>query len=870
MQINVFNISSNFIDNLFLWLQCKENLSDYTILLPNQQSANSLKQKFLQSNIVLPKIKKINDLEITDLRDLLPQNNHIDTCLQELWQIEVLGKIPSIFWLNNLIKNKCKFLHTNFSITLDFFSNFCDLENEQIKIDTINNIDDSDIADHRKISLDFIKKFYSTTKYQANKQNKMLAGSFYNLLCSTFCDLLDQYQLAKPLIIAGSSGSISATRQLIISTAKQQKGTFFAHGFIRVDNPKPTHPQYLLHQIIHKNTHITNIGDRSAKQEMLQNLFSDSSTDIDIDTNDFEIAECVNYYAEADFIRNKIKANPNKHIGIIVNNNDFHQILLAELNGFAIDNAVATNAGKHPFFVLLFLLHDLKNSKNCNAFTLLAILKHQLLTNFISREIIEQIEIKLLRQHLPAGDLKTFIDFFATKNNKELLELLPPLRQLQQSLPTTNDLIDFVKTIELLSKQSIDVLLDGNVEMLEFIFTAKQYQVNSDLEVLINTLSYFQGSKNNQATIKIVSRLEARLQNFDLLLVTNVNEGSFPEIQDGGMIGNKIKTELGINLNKKKFGQAAFDFCCYFQQKVCFSYSLKNKKENLKKSPFLLKLQILLKKSLHSNYKPAQIDLPYLPWQKPSVNCQFSEKQISQTDLYLLYKNPYAFYFKKILKLSSLQDIDPQYTELDIGKIVHSLLEKLPDKSQEIAVQDFIVNKDWHFFYQFSLKKTIDNFININQKLNKQYQFAKNICEDSVEFIFLDLIKVKCKIDRIAKSVNEIMVFDYKYAKNKSQDDFQLRIYDLALQSKQMKPTGCCFWFLKEENIDKAIINKIKDDNSKNSDKKNKNYDDICNTLSEFLQTDFPQFNCSTDIENYQDHFTRKEEWYGKSEYQEE
>ena len=80
-------------------------------------------------------------------------------------------------------------------------------------------------------------------------------------------------------------------------------------------------------------------------------------------------------------------------------------------------------------------------------------------------------------------------------------------------------------------------------------------------KIKIQVLRHFEKSKLD-SNVDILSPIEARLLNYDLIIVSSLNENDFPQIDNHGWIGAKIKKDLGVNKTLKKIGQNGFARSC--------------------------------------------------------------------------------------------------------------------------------------------------------------------------------------------------------------------------------------------------------------------------------------------------------------------
>jgi inactivated superfamily I helicase len=130
----------------------------------------------------LPKIKAIADISIHDFFDSFPKAQ-IQAIVDELSQTKVLSGFDYLFFLSQeIVKTKVFGENINFSqalnIALQLKNLFDEIERQEIDIESLYKIDDSDLAAHRQFTLEFLQKFYLRIKNSILKNNVILPISY--------------------------------------------------------------------------------------------------------------------------------------------------------------------------------------------------------------------------------------------------------------------------------------------------------------------------------------------------------------------------------------------------------------------------------------------------------------------------------------------------------------------------------------------------------------------------------------------------------------------------------------------------------------------------------------------------------------------
>ncbi len=913
-QNNIFNIplGENFLATFSEWFIKKFANKECTVIFSHQSCIDDFKQYIFSKTKFLPTIKAIDQLQIDDCHQLLNITQN-DEKIMLLKQHKVLSKISSLLRLVEIIKAQQIFKQNNknttyFKVALEFLEIFYALENEKIDLHQLNQLDDSNLAEHRLITLEFIKNFYCKTKHHNLKDNILFAESFANYLRITVSELIDKHCLATPLIIAGSSGSIDSTLQLIGSIAKQKQGHVVLYGLspeIFTEPVLPNHPQYFLHRILQthniKHSDVINISNsnNNLAEIVLQKLFLPAKQTItwqkDEKLADFlaikakndqlKIIECSNFFAESDFVCQKIIHNASKKIGIVVYDEKFLPFLTLHLQqkNIVFDNKIAQNAKNHPIFSFILLLYQIVN-ENFNTYTLSALLHHQLFN--IDKNLLHWLELFVFRQPLIAKNLNELVNFLSDniyeksfhhqkfcKDNQEkftpeiLENIIDFLQNLANNLPKEASLESYFNSFAKITKQNISDILNTNEDIKKFIeeLLVLNYQIQNldELKCVINSFSYFP-DKSNKSNITILSHLEARLLTFDILIITNVNESFLPQNQDGGLIGNKIKTDLNINLTQKRFGQSAFDFCSYFQQKqIFFTYSNTDSSGKINKiSPFLLKLRVLVQKlSSHllelifTKHRLTEPNLPYEPNKKPAVKVVnlYKPKQFSARDLYKLTENSYSFYIEKILKLNVLSNFD-NLNKISLAKqvfltdVVNNYFQNYVNYNQDLAKKlsfyfldsgNILLNKLW-------IEKILEN---IHQEISQNYKNHHFITKQQISFNHGNL-QFTDKIDLIIIDNKNYQLIKYN-TKSTSEKDMANILNYQHLFYTQNHPNNLA---------QKHVWNLINSNTKMKEEKNQKTLHDLNNLINEFMQDDY-LFTYQQSKLNHYKNFIRQQEW---------
>lgn len=836
---NIFNIPSqqDFFESLYSWLMQNffQEISDVKIFLPNHRSCREFQQVFLQKNqekaIVLPKIKAISDLSFEDFFDFLP-NSEAKDIIDELLEIKLISGVEYLFFLSQKIQKLEIFgsnidSNQNLNIAIQLQNLFDEIEKDEINLDILDEIDDSDLSLHRQVTLEFLKNFHVNMKNSLIKSDVMFASSYQNFIVNKFVQTLEKHGSKFPLIIAGSTGSLSAGKKLIKAISKQENGHVILHGLNQDSETfsQEYHPQFLLNELIEfleiKKTKVKNIHDEELQlsprarsnfisavmlpnQESLKWQNLETTLDIEEVTQDlkqnFQIIACKDELEEARIIALALEEgiSKNKKCVVITNNHKLAEFLKYELTRLSLNFNDSRNIGISNSKLINFILLVLELLESDFAsYELLATLKNPLFKNgkYHQSEILKDFEVKILRQDRTSLGLIGIKEKLKSENDDGLSKFFANFYDDLSEIincPKTTDLANYSKllitVIENLSTNKWHDLLEkeaAQIEIFEFFEKLKlqdEFKISKKnalltFKTLFSQISYFEKS-DAAAEIQVLSTIEARLINRDLVIIASLNEGDFPEIESENWLGKKIRKDLGVDKKLKKVGQNAYDFCNYLCNKsVILTRSLTRNNSPTICSPFLLKFETLCKKlevTLDSGEKYFEIlrninavESNKISRPNPKPLAEVRPKKLAVTDISKLLSDPYSIYAKRILRLKELQKIDYEPNYAEFGSFVHKALEefiKNPKKSEKFLEDSHKIFEEYFISTQAKLVwwPKFENIFNGFLEQEFSFENLQNYTEIPAKLV-INEVMIRGKIDRISLDENGFYrIFDYK------------------------------------------------------------------------------------------------------------
>lgn len=875
-QPNIYNIASNyhFFNTFFDWFSnnFSDKSSECMLLFANRRAVREF-EKYLKKNKNLskPKFKAISDINQEDFLSFFDQNQ-IKEIYDEIIAKNNIDNFNYLFFLTHEVLGSELFGDLSFAkafnISLQLKKLFDDINRSEVDLTSLDQIDDSDFSKHRQVTLEFLKKSYAKIKNSIIKNEIFSNVSYQNSIINNFSFAIEKYGISKPLLIVGSTGSLNYSKRLIAATLAQKNGYTILYGLDKnCENfQDETHYQHILNELFEyikvekqQVKEITNehfkVADESRlrfiselllpalkteewSQKKDQNYLEKISTDI---KNNFTLLEAKNEVEEARVIAIAAAQGlyENKKTAIIANNSEFVKLIKLELDKFNLEYNDARSldlSGSKLVNLFLLLLESVKN--NFNSANLLSILKHEWSKYIIDRNIIEEFEIKVLREQ------RTSLDFSGIENklnflkNEELNNFFSNFKndislflEGKNEITIKNLFENLALTVEKLSNKNFAELIalePAKEEIMALFGNIKKYEnfyinLRDSKEFFINLFSqiaYFEKS-DSSSLIQIISPIEARLLNFDRVIITSLNYGEFPEVETDNWLGKKIRSQLGVDFSLRKYGQNSYDFANYISApSVILTRSRIKGGATSIASPFILRFKILCEK-YQINFNNSQKYFEILEKLNEKTNQEFDKnvfsvplqyrpKKLSITDISKLIFDPYQIYAKKILQLEKLNKIDyePEYKEF--GSFIHKALEEFIISKK--AARDFIFDaqKIFHKYFIYEEAKLIwwvkfenilKNFIKENNSLNSKQDYV----EVAVEMVVKNIL-ISGKIDRISIDENgDVSVFDYKTGQMPTIKDVlsglqpQVVIYILAL----------CYGVIKNKELNNFKLEEI-------------------------------------------------------------
>lgn len=191
--------------------------------------------------------------------------------------------------------------------------------------------------------------------------------------------------------------------------------------------------------------------------------------------------------------------------------------------------------------------------------------------------------------------------------------------------------------------------------------------------------------------LAILGPLEARLQRFDVLILSGLNEGTWPaETPADPWMSRPMREAFGLPAPERRVGLAAHDVAqALCAPRVIMTRAVKADGTPTVPSRWLMRLEQVIKAAgLHDVWRGA--NAPWLAWArelshpahftaaKPPAPCPpvaARPRRLSVTQVETWMRDPYGIYAKCILGLEALPEPDQDASLADYGSLTHKALQ---------------------------------------------------------------------------------------------------------------------------------------------------------------------------------------------------
>lgn len=418
--------------------------------------------------------------------------------------------------------------------------------------------------------------------------------------------------------------------------------------------------------------------------------------------------------------------NTDKRIAIIITNESLKEVYINFLlrHNLEFNDIIGSTLGTSAIAQLIFSVGRILYNK-FSLEKVFILLKNPLLYC----EHATKLEQLLRRKNRFAKNWQEILELVKNNNNKELLSWLENIsRNLAPAINTDfrTSLENTIKVAENLCQNlwygNIAVYLSKALTRLLKLhelqtpdLNNRDYMVNFPdiLKQLIENIRFFEPT-NNSANILICRPQDAMLSKFDLVILPDFNENSWPTpISTSPWLNKKIPKNPQVHLESLKSQMYLYYFYSLLHNDLVIITRAKKQGSDAEKLPsnYIAKLE-LCGATLHPEIDLGTSGMPK-NWQHDEFQTQEISNQVrnavsllnnpfpnelSATDIEILIRNPYSFYAKKILKLRKQDNIAALPKISEFGSFIHKTIEqysKSYDKRLDNKFQHLInIGKD--------------------------------------------------------------------------------------------------------------------------------------------------------------------------------
>lgn len=742
-----------FAKTLATWVlseygQSAAALTRMLILLPNRRACRTLREAFLEASggkpILLPRIQPIGDIDEGALFAYHDANiSDIPPPMAATRRLFLLMRLVMRF--QHKQEHAAYSYDQAVSLARQLAQFIDDAAREGITLDRLQHLVPEELARHWQETLEFLNII-------SRHWPEILAGEgaidpveHRNRLLLATAKAWIKYPPDYPIIAAGSTGSQPATAALISAIARLPEGRVILPALDTTmpesewDDVSCTHPQYGLKQLLgamecrRAQVKILAESSSSPRVEILKALlqppaatakWSASQLPLKKGLSGMQFMVADTLLDEARMIAialREVLEIPKKTAALITPDRTLARMVAAQMQrfGVSIDDSAGQLLRNSPPAAFMRLVIEVASSKAAPS-SLLALLRHPLAAAGFEpaecRRLSRELEIQLLRGTRHAPGLKPLLEI-ATRELPQLKPLLSSLTHIMQPLDTLHEqknvplaqlITTHISCAEALAsmpgENGADRLWSGEAGNALAAFIA-DILAHGDILDAIDPASYAGLFNSLLSTeihrprhglhprLHILSPIEARLQQFDKVILGGLNEDVWPSptMADPWM-SRPMRADFGLPSPERVIGQSAHDlFMLCASGEVLLSRAAKTEGTPTVPSRWLLRLETLVRGldehvwqqlNITSYYAQgkAQLDAPVAieplkrPMPKPPLEARPRKLRVTAIDNWL--REPYMIYAQYILRLDMLKPLDEEPDAADFGTQVHKAIEQ--------------------------------------------------------------------------------------------------------------------------------------------------------------------------------------------------
>ncbi len=723
-------------------------LADVLFLLPNRRACKSLQEAFVRQQglqpTILPQMQPLAETEEEALQitgfDLSEELKNLSPAMSATERLMIFTKIimskPADYGLEKMPAGQAVALASELCSLMDLTTQ------QQLSFDKLDNIVPEEYAVHWQETLKFLRIITQYWPGILQDSGKIDAVERQQLLLQVQINVWKKINPQKRIVVAGTTAAFPLMKELVKTVYGLDNGQIFLAGLDKYLDEESwqqideVHPQYELKQLLdyldidrflipdfvlpqnkEREILVSEVMRPARTSEKWRQL--DKSCISDQAISGMHFINCNNARIEALVIALLMRETlntPEKTAALVTTDRTLARQVAAALArwNIQVDDSAGVPLTLTPVGIFLRQILSVIE-EHFSPTALLSLMKYPLFANgeklFDVRRKVRLYECQYLREKNKSAEtdvvdrLKKVLEELSALYEKPKVSVLSLLQKHIQAaeLLATTDVKSGDKVLwkgddgEAAAKFIADVLdkagILGEISPMEYA---------GWFDVLMGRVTV-RRRYGMHPRLKILGPIEARLMQFDRIIIGEVNEGSWPQaVQADPWLSRPMKKDFGLPLPEKNIGVLAQDFSSLLcGQEVFITRADRVQRTPMVKSRWSMRIETVLQalgvnpKTLESAYytdwaeymdKASVLKRILPPAPKPPVSAR--PRCLSASAVENLMRDPYIIYAKYILKLKPLDGLEQALTFADYGSIVHEILEEFNNKYSDSYPQN--------------------------------------------------------------------------------------------------------------------------------------------------------------------------------------
>lgn len=732
-------------------------LARMLVLVPTRRAARGLREAFLELSggkpLLLPRMQPLGDVDQDEL-DLRLAGLHDAGSLPDI--PPAISSLRRLILLSRLIRARTPDMSDEQALKLarSLATLIDQVHTEDLDFSRLATLVPNDLSEHWQQTLSFLDIITTAWPEILKDSGQIDPADRRNRLMKTLAESWAQHPPGTPVIAAGSTGSIPATRNLLDVISTLPQGSIVLPGLdLDLDEESwdaltDTHPQATMRTLLQKmqlerrRVTVWNAAQDLSSvrpflaREMMRPAetvhewthLKDKLPELQKSLEGVQLIETKTQSEEAHTIAvvmRSVLEEPGKTAALVTPDRNLARRVCTALQKWHIP--VDDSAGSH--LVLTPAGHLLQLALQCvlenyTPASLLNLLKHQSV-RFADTITINNFELRLCRGPRPSRGLDSLRQRLASLRTPQpelgvlldrLQQAFAPLQSLSHGLHDISAYMQpLVALVELLAAEAAWQREDGEAAslLLADLHDQKDLLPPCDLQTFDGILRQLMAGIPVRHPVLhprlvILGQLEARMIQTDVMICGSLNEGSWPaEPGHDPWMSRPMRKNFGLPSPERSIGLAAHDFVqSLCSPRVVITRSLKVDGAPTVPSRWLQRFDTLLdaaglEKPLDETYTAwafalQQSGAEACPASRPAPLPPVASRPdtLSATWIERWNRNPYHLYVRKILNLAPLIPLDQDTTAAERGSVIHDVLRdflsQYPDHLPPQARDEFI------------------------------------------------------------------------------------------------------------------------------------------------------------------------------------